>query len=93
MENRASVIRKVAKYVADQFGDGSEASYRKAFDLIDADRDGACSLGEIRTLLRAAGVGNKSFHDRISREILRALDTNGDGKVGWEEFRTVFAAE
>ncbi|KAH3757134.1 hypothetical protein Pelo_11048 [Pelomyxa schiedti] len=65
----------------------TEAKLREAFDLWDKNHDGFIQLDEIRAALTHAGASA----DRVvtmADEVLRTMDTNHDGQISWEEFKT-----
>ena len=59
------------------------AELRKAFDVMDANKDGVVTPDELRTLLTGLG---EEVTDDIINEMIKVADTNGDGKVDFEEF-------
>ena len=56
---------------------------RKAFDVMDANKDGVVTKEELRTLLKGLG---EEVTDEIVDEMINIADENGDGKVQFEEF-------
>jgi len=70
----------------------AEASLRKVFDGIDADKNGTVSKEELTAALKAdtfdlsrvltaAGIDNHS-------NVMEKLDANKDGKITWSEFKS-----
>ena len=59
------------------------AELRKAFDVMDANKDGVVTPDELRQLLTGLG---EEVNDDIINEMIKVADTNGDGKVDFEEF-------
>ena len=59
------------------------AELRKAFDVMDANKDGNVTPDELRQLLTGLG---EEVTDDIINEMIKVADTNGDGKVDFEEF-------
>lgn len=88
--SRADVIADVSAYVTRVYGDASLASFQKAFNDNDADKDGRISLSELCVVLGKAGVGWLLGRPAIAQKIIDELDTDKDGYVEFAEFSTVF---
>jgi Ca2+-binding EF-hand superfamily protein len=80
-EQRRELIDKVARLVADRFGN----DHHKAFGHYDRDGDEAISRDELLELLADAGVGNRFTRGWWADGILAELDVSKDGKVGLAE--------
>ena len=61
------------------------AELRKAFDVMDANKDGFVTKDELKNLLKGLG---EDVTDEVVDEMISIADTNGDGKVEFEEFCT-----
>ena len=59
------------------------AELKKAFDVMDANKDGVVTKDELRTLLKGLG---EEVTDEVVDEMINIADENGDGKVQFEEF-------
>ena len=59
------------------------AELRKAFDVMDANKDGVVTPDELKKLLTGLG---EDVTDDVVQEMINIADTNGDGKVDFEEF-------
>ena len=57
-----------------------------AFRLFDKDGNGSISAQEIKAVL---GVGKKFGNEKIFDEIIREVDTNGDGVITYDEFKVM----
>ncbi len=77
---------KVGDLVSRNFG----GDYRRAFDHYDSDHDGGVSKNELVQLLHDAGVGNMLTRGKWANGILERVDKDGDGRVQWSEFESVF---
>ncbi|XP_077991553.1 neo-calmodulin-like [Glandiceps talaboti] len=60
-----------------------EEDVREAFNVFDADNSGYITADELRHVSALIGVG---FSDDVVEEKIRKADTDGDGKVQYEEF-------
>jgi Ca2+-binding EF-hand superfamily protein len=67
------------KYAEDRVDDIAES-----FDLADEDGDGQISLTEFRGLMLA--LGSTLRDEAVEASFLR-IDSNRDGRIGFEEFR------
>ena len=68
----------MTKLSADQL-----AELRKAFDVMDENKDGQVTKDELKKLL--SGLGEE-VTDEVVNEMINIADTDGDGKVNFEEF-------
>ena len=59
------------------------AELKKAFDVMDANKDGVVTRDELKTLLKGLG---EEVTDEVVDEMIKIADENGDGKVNFEEF-------
>ncbi|CAL4944056.1 unnamed protein product [Urochloa decumbens] len=62
----------------------SEEKLREAFDVIDKDQDGYISATELRQVMTNLG---EKVTDQEVEEMMREADTDGDGRVSFEEFK------
>ncbi len=85
-EQRRELEGKVAALVGSRFG----GDYRAAFGHYDADGDGAISKGELKALLKDAGVGSGLTRWVWADGVVEELDADGDGHISWAEFEAVF---
>ena len=56
---------------------------KKAFEVLDENKDGVISKDELSKLL--GGLG-EDVTDDVVTEMMNLADTDGDGKVNFEEF-------
>lgn len=83
--SREECIAKVKNFVQLHHG----GDYKAAFDGHDFDKDGKINTAELIGILQLSGVGWKLTRPVWADEIIKQLDTNGDGKIGWSEFDAV----
>ncbi|CAK9040440.1 unnamed protein product [Durusdinium trenchii] len=62
-----------------------------AFSVFDQDGDGHITLEEMKKILENGSV-DQAF-GRSSEEILKAVDTNGDGSIDFEEFMAMMRGD
>lgn len=66
-----------------QLNDDQIAELRKAFDVMDENKDGQVTKDELKKLLQGLG---EEVTDEIVDEMINIADENGDGKVNFDEF-------
>ena len=59
------------------------AELKKAFEVMDANKDGVVTRDELKTLLKGLG---ESVTDEVVDEMIKIADENNDGKIQFEEF-------
>ena len=59
------------------------AELKKAFDVMDANKDGVVTKDELKSLLKGLG---EEVTDEVVDEMIKIADENGDGKIQFEEF-------
>ena len=62
------------------------SEYKEAFDMFDIDHNGAISIQEISKIMK--NFGNPMKEDEI-KKMIKPIDSDGDGKVTFEEFVTL----
>ena len=66
------------------------AELKKAFEVMDANKDGVVTKDELKTLLKGLG---EEVTDEVVDEMIKIADENGDGKIQFEEFCKAATAE
>ena len=56
---------------------------KKAFSVMDANGDGVVTKDELKTLLKGLG---EDVTDEVVDEMIKLADSDGDGKVNFDEF-------
>ena len=59
------------------------AELKKAFEVMDANKDGVVTKDELKTLLKGLG---EDVTDDVVDEMIKIADENNDGKIEFEEF-------
>ena len=70
--------------------DKSDEGLAKAFEKVDADSSGKLSAAEMSAHI--ASVYGGAMDESITTEMLKAADTDGDGEVSLDEFKTIMRA-
>ena len=63
----------------------NEKNIKNAFDLIDKDHSGSITIDEIKDMIGA----DQDMPDEVFKEIIKEVDTNGDGEINFDEFETM----
>ena len=66
------------------------AELKKAFEVMDANKDGVVTKDELKALLKGLG---EEVTDEVIDEMISIADENGDGKIQFEEFVKAATAE
>jgi Ca2+-binding EF-hand superfamily protein len=85
-QNKQELKDKVAALVGATFG----GDFQRAFRHYDGDQDEKINKGELKTLLRDAGVGNAFTRSAWASGVIEELDKDDDACVSWAEFASVF---
>ena len=59
------------------------AELKKAFEVMDTNKDGVVTRDELTTLLKNLG---ENVSDDVVDEMIKIADDNGDGKIQFDEF-------
>jgi calcium-binding protein CML len=71
-------------------GDELDAELRAAFDVYDADGDGRITAAELGKVLGRIGEGCSAEE---CQRMIASVDTDGDGCVGFEEFKKMMCPQ
>ncbi|XP_077388454.1 parvalbumin beta-like [Festucalex cinctus] len=64
----------------------STKDLKEAFDIIDQDKSGYIEEEELKLFLQNFKHGARTLNDAETKAFLKAGDTDGDGKIGVDEF-------
>jgi Ca2+-binding EF-hand superfamily protein len=85
MVTREQVIAKLTDYVGRLYG----GDWDKAFAAEDRNGDGRLSRAEVVGVLQKASIGGVITRGAIAQKIAEELDSDNDGLISLDEFRSV----
>ncbi len=59
------------------------SAYAATFEIVDGNKDGRISAGELKMLMKALG---DDVTDEAAAEVVRRMDSDGDDEISLEEF-------
>ena len=59
------------------------SAYAATFEIVDVNKDGHISAPELKLLMKALG---EDITDETATEVVRQMDSDGDGEISLEEF-------
>jgi Ca2+-binding EF-hand superfamily protein len=59
------------------------SAYAATFEIVDTNKDGHISAVEVKQLMKALG---EEITDETAAEVVKEMDSNGDGEISLQEF-------
>ena len=59
------------------------SAYAATFEIVDMNKDGHISASELKLLMKALG---EEITDETAAEVVKEMDSDGDGEISLEEF-------
>uniref|UniRef100_A0ACD5XXH8 Uncharacterized protein n=1 Tax=Avena sativa TaxID=4498 RepID=A0ACD5XXH8_AVESA len=72
---------------ADDEDEDEEVDLKEAFDVFDGNKDGLISAEELGTVIGSLGLRGRPAAASECRDMIRLVDSDGDGMVNFEEFK------
>ncbi|XP_054463913.1 parvalbumin beta-like [Anoplopoma fimbria] len=82
----AGTFKHKAFFAACGLSGKSGDELKKAFAIIDQDNSGFIEEEELKLFLQTFKAGARALSDAETKEFLKAGDSDGDGKIGADEF-------
>ncbi|XP_053132495.1 parvalbumin beta-like [Hemicordylus capensis] len=67
----------------------SDEKIRKAFGIFDKNKDGFIDRNELKKFLKTFSSDARDLTDEETEAFLKECDTNGDGKIDFDEFKAL----
>lgn len=85
--NEEELSRKINALADARYGGHGTAEMKELFLSYDGNGDGCADKGEVKALLKDAGIGNSLTRGLWVDGVFKQLDADGSGCITWEEYR------
>nr|BBD47040.1 parvalbumin [Beringraja pulchra] len=89
LEQCAAGFHHTAFFKASGLSAKSDAELAKIFNVLDGDKSGYIEVDELKDFLKCFSAGARTLNEKETNDFLAAGDSDHDGKIGVDEFKSM----